>query len=87
MVETRDIKIKRLIYRSNKRGWKETDLLIGGFANENIHSLTDAELGSYDILLDQSDAKLFAWVTGKASTPEEFQSSVMDKLQQYKFAK
>jgi len=32
--------IKKLIYRSNHRGTKEMDLLIGGFANNNLQSLT-----------------------------------------------
>jgi len=36
--------IKKLIYRSNHRGTKEMDLLIGGFANNNLQSLTSARV-------------------------------------------
>ena len=47
--------IKKLIYRSNHRGTKEMDLLIGGFANNNLQSLTLEELKEFEILLNFTD--------------------------------
>ena len=54
--------IKKLIYRSNHRGTKEMDLLIGGFANNNLQSLTSEELKEFEILLNFTDKELSSWL-------------------------
>jgi len=54
--------IKKLIYRSNHRGTKEMDLLIGGFANNNLQSLTSEELKEFEILLNCTDKELSTWL-------------------------
>ena len=46
---------KRLLYQSRYRGTQEADLLIGGFAERHLFSLTAAQLDSYEKLLDESD--------------------------------
>ena len=40
--------IKKLLYRSNHRGTKEMDLLIGGFAIENLKKLNPKELKEFE---------------------------------------
>jgi len=46
--------IKKLLYRSNHRGTKEMDLLIGGFAIENLKKLNPEELKEFELLLNFS---------------------------------
>lgn len=47
-----DIRRKRLIYRSKQRGWLEVDLLLGTWAHENVHLLTEAELDEYEAFVN-----------------------------------
>jgi len=84
MTETKEIRLKRLYYRSANRGWKETDLLIGTFAARNLSLLTDQEIDDFDALLDESDPDIFGWITGKQEIPEKFDTSVMEKLRNFK---
>ena len=52
---------KKLIYRSNYRGSKEMDLLLGSFAKQNINNLNDSELKDLNDLLHFNDDILSKW--------------------------
>ena len=54
--------IKKLLYRSNHRGTKEMDLLIGGFAIENLKKLNPEELKEFELLLIFTDKELSSWL-------------------------
>jgi antitoxin CptB len=71
-----DIRVKRLHFRSWHRGWKETDLILGHFADAKLGSLTPAELDLYEKLLDQDDDVIWAWIVGKQPVPVEFAALV-----------
>lgn len=66
-----DIRLKRLTYRSWHRGCKETDLILGRFADTRLSGLTPELLDAFERLLDEDDADIWGWLTGK-STPEEY---------------
>lgn len=57
--------LNRLRYRSWHRGSKETDLILGHYCDQNIESLSDAELTRYEQFLDEDDGDIWNWVTGK----------------------
>src|SRR6516162_7294667 len=63
-----DIRRKRLSFRSWHRGTRESDLILGRFA--------DAHLARYEALLECSDADLFDWITGRAALPPEHDHDV-----------
>ena len=69
MIETHEARLKRLRMRSWRRGIKEMDLILGGFADRNLANLDAVDLGLYDALLSENDQDLFAWVTGQADWP------------------
>ncbi len=54
--------IKKLLYRANHRGTKEMDLVIGGFANENLKKLIFEKLKEFEILLNFTDKELSSWL-------------------------
>ena len=56
-----DIKIlkKRLIYRSQYRGTKEMDKLIGSFVKKHINSFSDDELEELEKFLNIDDDTLY----------------------------
>jgi antitoxin CptB len=43
-----DARRAKALFRSWHRGMREVDLILGGFADAEIASLTDAELGQYE---------------------------------------
>ena len=63
-METRDERIRRLIYQSTYTGTRETDLLLGQFANKYLVILEDQQLDDYEALLAQGDQNILAWVRG-----------------------
>ena len=75
---------KRLLYQSRYRGTQEADLLIGGFAERHLFSLTAAQLDSYEKLLDESDVDLVNWLTGRSEPPEDLRSDVLMLLLNFK---
>jgi antitoxin CptB len=51
--------LKKLSYRSNYRGCKETDLLLGKFAEQYLHQLSSLQLQEYEHLLNQADVDIY----------------------------
>lgn len=84
--ETTENKRKRLIFRSNHRGTKEMDLLLGTFAEEHVPNFSAEELSLYDELLKENDPNLYNWMTGKEDAPEHVQSHIFERLKAHKFA-
>ena len=73
--------IKRLYYRSCNRGCKETDVFIGAFAQAYLYSFNQTELKEYEEILEEPDADILDWVTGRKPRPEKYaESTVMDRL-------
>ncbi len=75
-----DIRRKRLLFRSWHRGTSEVDLLLGGFAERRLGALSEGQLRRYEALLENDDASLFAWITGRAAPPAEHDSDVLRLL-------
>ena len=65
-----DARRRKLLFRSWHRGIREMDLILGGFADREIHALNEAELDRYERLLEIQDADLLSWVTGETRAPE-----------------
>ena len=76
--------IKKLIYSSNHRGTKEMDLLIGGFANENLKKFTLEELNEFEILLNFTDKELSSWLVDNNSNKELENLSISKKIKNFK---
>lgn len=79
MSETRDTRIKRLRMRSWRRGIKEMDLILGGFADNGLAGLSDDELALYDQMLAENDHDLYQWSSGQGAVPDAY-SALLDKV-------
>ncbi len=71
---------KRLLFRSQHRGTKEADILVGRFAEAHIASLTADEVEQFESLLQLSDVDLYNWKTGRAKLPAEHDTPLMRKF-------
>ncbi|MDF9303059.1 succinate dehydrogenase assembly factor 2 [Tritonibacter mobilis] len=74
--ESRETRIKRLTMRSMRRGIKEMDILLSGYAAADLAAMSDAQLALYDALLRENDQDLYQWVTGQTPAPERFNALV-----------
>ncbi|MCY4336930.1 MAG: succinate dehydrogenase assembly factor 2 [Litoreibacter sp.] len=70
--EPRETRERRLKLRSMRRGIKEMDLILGGFAQEGLRDLSDADLALYDEMLSENDHDMYAWASGQVPAPERF---------------
>lgn len=75
-----DARRRKLLFRSWHRGVREMDLILGGFADTAIGSLTDAELHQYEHLLEVQDADLLGWFTGASPVPAAFDTPLFEKI-------
>ena len=82
-LSAREVRIKRLIYRSSYTGMKETDLLLGQFAARHLPELSDDDLDMFEALLDAGDPRILAWVQGDEQVPETFQGAVIDLIKNF----
>ena len=55
---------KKIIYRSNYRGTKEMDKLLGAFVKKYINDLSDEDLVKLEKLLDIDDPNLYNFLNG-----------------------
>lgn len=75
---TQSVRLKRLHFRSWHRGCKETDLILGHFADSGLAALDATELDLYERLLEENDADIWNWLTGKEA-PVEYKT-ILEKL-------
>jgi antitoxin CptB len=78
MTETAETRLKRLRMRSWRRGIKEMDLILGGWADRRLSTLSTDDLEVYDALLEENDRDLYAWVTGASDVPPRFAALMAD---------
>lgn len=78
-----DARRRRLLYRAWHRGMRETDLIMGRFADATIEQLAAAELADFEQLMDVPDRELLAWVTGEADVPPNYDTALFRRLREF----
>jgi antitoxin CptB len=76
----RAMRRKRIAFRAWHRGIRETDLILGRFANAYLAELGEAELGEFERLLELPDPDVLAWVTGTEEIPPDVESGVLRRI-------
>jgi antitoxin CptB len=71
MQETAEARLKRMRMRSWRRGTKEMDLVLGPWADQHLAALDEATLAIYDVLLEENDQDLMAWILGQSTPPAQ----------------
>lgn len=80
-----DHRRKRLLFRSWHRGTRESDLILGRFAEAHLARFDAAQLDRYEALLECSDAEIFDWVTGRAPPPPAHDHDVTRLLMSFRY--
>ncbi|MBA2587609.1 MAG: succinate dehydrogenase assembly factor 2 [Alphaproteobacteria bacterium] len=71
---------KRLLFRAQRRGFKEVDLIFGAYANANLAGLDEAGLDQFEALLTAPDQDVYAWLRGAAPVPADCDNPVFAGL-------
>jgi antitoxin CptB len=79
-----DRRRRRLLYLSQRRGTKEADLVIGGFARRYLEGMTEAEVAQFEALLQEPDPDLMDWIGGAADPPSRHDNRVFCLLLEFK---
>ncbi|XP_066503939.1 succinate dehydrogenase assembly factor 2, mitochondrial isoform X2 [Hoplias malabaricus] len=83
--EPLDVKRKRLLYESRKRGMLENCILLSIFAKNYLESMNEAQLHQYDRIINEpsNDWDIYYWAIEAKPTPEVYQGEVMDLLKEF----
>ena len=80
-----DPRLKKLKFRAWHRGFVEADLILGPFADSHLDKMSPAQIDTFEVLLEQPDQDLYAWIIGREPTPEAFDTDVMDLIRGFRF--
>ena len=78
---------KRLIYRSQYRGTKEMDKLIGSFVQSNIDEFNEIQLNELEKFLDVDDDTLYKFYNGLSFKTEIIKSEIFKLFKDYEYKK
>lgn len=78
-----DERRRRLLFRSWHRGTREMDLIMGGFADATIGSLSEAEVDAFERLAEAPEPDLYAWITGDRPVPPEHDNALFHRLRDF----
>ena len=78
---------KKIIYRSNYRGTKEMDKLLGAFTNKYINILNETELLELEKLLDIDDSNLYNFYNNLVTDIKFQQNSINTLFKKFKYKK
>lgn len=74
---------KRAIYRANYRGFREADMMLGGFAKIHGPDFTDDELREFEALIEESDHNIYDWITGNLPLPAQHDTDLFTRLKAF----
>jgi len=78
-----DRRLEKLRYRAWRRGFREADLMIGGFADAHLTSLGADDLDAFEALLDQADQDLWHWIVDRAPAPAGLEGPLLDRVRAF----
>jgi antitoxin CptB len=75
-----DERRRKLLFRAWRRGVRETDLIVGRFADAFIDKFDAPALDDFERLIEAPNAELYAWVVGAQDIPADYDTGVLRQL-------
>lgn len=79
-----DDRRKKLRFRAWRRGFREIDLIMGGFANRRLADLDETGLGEFERLLEAPDQEVYLWITEQAPAPPEHDTPTLALIRAFR---
>ena len=83
-MENRSVFIKKLIYRSKYTGTRETDILLGTFAEKHLVNLSEENLLAYEQLLQSGDPRIWRLSIDVEQTESEKERTLINLIRDFK---
>ena len=80
-----DPHLRKLNFRAWRRGFREADLIVGGFADAELPGMDAADLDRFEALLEVPDGDLYDWIVERAPPAPEHDHAVMHRLRAFRF--
>jgi len=71
---------KRLLFRAQRRGFKEVDIVFGTFAAAELETLDEAGLDQFEALLEAPDQEVYAWLRGHTPPSKPYDTPVLARM-------
>jgi antitoxin CptB len=83
---TVDLEFKRrqALFRAQRRGFRELDLLFAAFTDRYLQRLDEGQLDRLEALLAVPDWQLYGWIMGKESVPKPYDNDVFALICDYR---
>ncbi len=76
--QNRELFLKGLLYKSNYRGCKETDILIGNFAKAKLNDFNQDQLNLFSQFIHEDDAEIYDWILNKTINPQKYRQLIKE---------
>lgn len=86
-IESLEIRRKRVLYRAQHRGTQEMDILIDGYVADHFNTLDAALLDRLEVLMDEEETDLQAWIMGQRGIPARIDIALIDIIRDHKLKK
>ena len=73
---------KEILYRSNYRGCKETDQLIGKFVESKLDYFSDEDVLVVRDLVLEDDLQIYDWIMSRGECPKKYMDLVV-RIQEF----
>ena len=83
-MDNRTVFIKKLIYRSKYTGTRETDILLGNFADNHLKNLDDDDLLAYQDLLNSGDPRIWRLSIDIEKSETSKENFLIDLIKEFK---
>jgi antitoxin CptB len=79
-----ELRRKKALFRAQRRGFRELDLIFGAFADAHLPALDAPGLDRFEALLSLPDWQIYDWLVGNQPVPGEFDTEVFARLRAYR---
>ena len=76
-------RVQRLKYRAWRRGMRECDLVLGGFADARLDGMAPGDIDAFEHLMDAPDDLLWTWILGSAEPDPVYAGPMLDTVRAY----
>jgi len=79
-----EVKRKQALFRAQRRGFRELDLMFGALTDKHLNRFDEEQLERLEALLAVPDWQLYGWIMGKEAVPRPYDTDVFALLCDYK---
>lgn len=83
-MEGMDARRRKALFRAQRRGFRELDLIFGAFAEAHLAALDPGQLDRFEAFLGVPDWRMYGWIVGQESVPEDYNNDVFALLRAYR---